>query len=420
MKHDVRSVSWRASSAPGLPTLSHVANPTGQFVSEGLGVAWSKDLPAIARAPGDQEPGETGGSSQGVWRQRGVACAAPKPNEKVIQVAQQPAEPEAGPAFHDLWRLLSGDSFEQQSGEVDPCVDCQLQRAPEATVYLHQIRHVCISTILEFNHRNTLPIKVLQETLRILNCGSWQRDRFTVDRNAARRWFLPKTPVSKASENSALIAEEKYADAGTDDPFLQQKRVSTGGNTSRPSYQLGPVSGIRNRELTAVSIALDDRNRRLEYDWIVEVAGPQLGEIIGGFDRQLAGNRQAELSGQRCYLALIGSTGERVERGKREFNSGEAGAGLEYRSKGGFRNRYERVDTAALDYAYEVADELRGSCERIDDGILGRGETGCPCKRSSRRGDHERGRPGGAERAHDGQSRPLLAISDEYSTAGQL
>lgn len=216
------------------------------------------------------------------------------------------------------------------------------------------------------------------------------------------------------------MAEEKDADARTDDPLLQQERVSAGGNSGRPSYQLGPVPGVRNRELSAASIALDDRNRRFEYDRIIEVPGPQPREISGGFDHQLAGNRQAELSGQRRYLALVGSTGERVERGKRDFHTEEAGARLEHGTQGGFRNGYERLYTEALNNAHEVAHELRGFCERIDDGKFACDEPGCPCQRSSRSGDYEGNRPGGAERAHDGQSRPLLTISDEHSTADQL
>src|SRR5262245_5716296 len=95
----------------------------------------------------------------------------------MIDVTEPPARPYTGPI--GMREAAAGRSVHRKSIEqprkIDPGIDGELQPSPESSIHFHKIRDVRFPIDFEFDHRDTVPVRRLNESYRIIGhrLGKW-------------------------------------------------------------------------------------------------------------------------------------------------------------------------------------------------------------------------------------------------------
>jgi hypothetical protein len=114
----------------------------------------------------------------------------------------------------NLGDTLPGGAANEQRRKVDAGVDRQLQRAPEATVDLHDDGAACFLLSLALDHCDALPVERVEQPHSGTGQRLVERDAFPIDADTARRWLLPQAAMGEHGDRPTAPAqrEESLAD----------------------------------------------------------------------------------------------------------------------------------------------------------------------------------------------------------------
>src|SRR6266498_4569222 len=142
----------------------------------------------------------------------------------MVHVPPEPATPNPHLVVTTLGDRLPRSAANQQRWEVDPCIDGQLQRAPESAVHLHDDLATRGRLPLALDHGYALPRESIEEAESGTDQGLIEGNAFPVDADAAPGRLLPQAPVGERGDRPPPPAQREKPLADTRDPVLQQDR----------------------------------------------------------------------------------------------------------------------------------------------------------------------------------------------------
>src|SRR5437879_4665639 len=120
----------------------------------------------------------------------------------MIQIPEEPQVPDADRIALDRLHGLAERHAIEQPREIDPGVDRELQRPPEAAVYLDEVRRPRRGH-LELRHRDAVPAHRIQEPLADLAEEWIDAHALAQHTDPARHGLLSKPPVSEERQHLA-------------------------------------------------------------------------------------------------------------------------------------------------------------------------------------------------------------------------
>jgi hypothetical protein len=137
----------------------------------------------------------------------------------------------------------------KQARKVDPSIDRELQRTPEAAIYFHQVRLSGRAVPLEFHHRHAAPTKAIEERARLVTEGFVDGDALAVHTDTAGRRFLAETPMGELSAQFPIPKEQENAYSGAGNALLHEEWKGGSRQQADLAPELVLIRRVRDRKL---------------------------------------------------------------------------------------------------------------------------------------------------------------------------
>ena len=405
-----RRRAWQVGLALLTRAVSQLAEPRPHLGDKGRPVVPLRVVVVQIRR-GDFEKVPDGAQTTPPSQPGGVPSRSQR-HEQRIHVAPQPALADADAVRRLRRERLPRDRLHHEGGEVHPCVDRQLERAPEPPVDLHQLRQSVALVALELHHGGALPADRFEETDGMATGDGIDLGALAEHAHTAPWRPLTQAPVAERGHHPALVHAGEDPHAWSDQTLLQQHREFMRGTQGQVAGEVLRRIGVAHRGRRPAPGRANARLPRLDDEGITQmVAGRHVCRLVNDHAHR---HRHADALGRVYDVDLVrrACDDRRVRAGHR---AGEAIAvpGDEKGRDVGDRN--EHIHSVIARQPGQAVHEVIGRCHRIGirDGsaaVTRRLREGLPAAVADENVMAE-----ASEGAGDGQCRPVLSIGDEYS-----
>src|SRR6185437_9190557 len=242
--------------------------PLTRLAQKGTRIVATQDFLAVHPWMRREEIAKCPPPPRRIRRKRERDARAAQPRDQMINVAPPPATSHTNGVRQDRRHRLTTGRGEQHCGKIHTSVHCELQRAPEPPVHLHEIwgSGTCVQLVLDHGH--TAPAKTVEQRTRLPHEVGVRRDAFPIDTDAARRRLLADATVRELRERLSVPHEQEDAYARAHNATLCQQRIGIIAQIPRGREQLRRVRHMPYRELGATPVRLSHRARRIEHQRI--------------------------------------------------------------------------------------------------------------------------------------------------------